>query len=107
MGMFAALARTAVIGDYVATSVTFRTFLAKRPARCAADSGYATLRQAMPRRWAVVTRTRNGIANLWVGRLGRSGRRLAPVLGIVPQSVYRAAARGAARAAEWASILTK
>ena len=94
------------IGD-AATSVTFRAFLVKRPARCAADSGCASLRHAMPRRRMVVTRARNGIAYLWVGRLGRSGRRLALVLGVAPQSVYRAAARGAARAAEWASILTK
>jgi len=98
--------RRIVIGD-AATSVTFRAFLVKRPTRCAADSGCATLRYAMPRRRTVVTGARNGIAHLWVGRLGRSGGRLAPVLGIVPQSVYRAAARGAARAAKWASILTK
>ena len=41
-----------------------------------------------------VTRTREGIAHLWVGALGQSGRRLASVLGVAPQSVYRAAARG-------------
>ncbi len=58
-------------------------------------------------RRADVTRARNGIAYLWVGRLGQSGRRLAPVLGIAPQSVYRAAARGAARAVEWAPILKR
>ena len=50
-------------------------------------------------------RAREGIAHLWVGALGQSGRRLAPVLGVAPQSVYRAAARGAARAAEWAPLL--
>ena len=32
---------------------------------------------------------------------------MAPVLGVAPQSVYRAAARGAARAAEWAPLLHK
>ena len=37
-----------VIGD-AATSVTFRAFLAKRLARCAAGSGCANLRHAMPR----------------------------------------------------------
>jgi len=58
-------------------------------------------------RRAAVTRARDGIAYLWVGRLGESGRRLAPVVGIAPQSAYRAAARGAARAAEWAALLTR
>jgi putative transposase len=56
---------------------------------------------------AAVTRAREGIAHLWVGALGQSGRRLAPVLGVAPQSVYRAAVRGAAQAAEWASLLTR
>ena len=54
-----------------------------------------------------VTRAREGIAHLWVGALGQSGRRLAPVLGVAPQSVYRAAVRGAARAAEWGRLLTR
>jgi len=58
-------------------------------------------------RRAAVTRARDGVAYLWIGRLGESGRRLAPVLGIAPQSAYRAAARGAARAAEWAALLTR
>ncbi len=49
----------------------------------------------------------NAIAYLWVSRLGQSGRRLAPVLGIAPQSVYRAAARGAGKAVEWTPILTR
>jgi len=55
----------------------------------------------------VVTRARDGIAHLWVRKLGQSGRRLAPVLGIAPQSVYRAAARGGTRAAEWARLLAR
>jgi hypothetical protein len=54
-----------------------------------------------------VAQAREGIAHLWIGPLGQSGRRLAPVLGIAPQSVYRAAARGAARAEGWASLLKK
>jgi putative transposase len=58
-------------------------------------------------RRAAVTRARDGIAHLWVGRLGQSGRQLAPILGIAPQSVYRAAARGAARALGWARLLTR
>jgi len=56
---------------------------------------------------AAVTRAREGVAHLWVGALGQSGRRLAPMLGVAPQSVYRAAARGAAQAAEWASLLRR
>jgi putative transposase len=54
-----------------------------------------------------VTRAREGIAHLWVGALGQSGRRLAPLLGVAPQSVYRAAARGAAQAADWAPLLRR
>ncbi len=54
-----------------------------------------------------VTHAREGITHLWVGALGQSGRRLAPVLGVAPQSVYRAAARGAARAVEWAPLLRR
>ena len=43
-----------------------------------------------------VTRARAGIAYLWVEHLGRSGRQLAPVLGLRPAAVYKAAARGQA-----------
>jgi putative transposase len=39
-------------------------------------------------RRAAVPRARTAIASLWVGKFGQSGRRLAPVLGIAPQSVY-------------------
>ena len=58
-------------------------------------------------RRAAVAHAREGIAHLWVGFLGQSGRRLAPVLGVAPQSVYRAAARAAAQKEEWASILER
>jgi REP element-mobilizing transposase RayT len=54
-----------------------------------------------------VTHAREGIAHLWVGALGQSGRRLAPLLGVAPQSVYRAAARGAAGAVEWTPLLRR
>jgi hypothetical protein len=54
-----------------------------------------------------VIRAREGIAHLWIAVLGQSGRRLAPVLGVAPQSVYRAAARGAAQATEWGAILDR
>jgi hypothetical protein len=39
--------------------------------------------------------------------LGEAVRRLAPLLGVVPQSIYRAAPRGAARAAEWALLVIR
>ncbi len=50
---------------------------------------------------------REGIAYLWTVVLGHPGRPLAPVLGIRPQNVYRAAAHGRAAAKEWARVLTK
>ncbi len=52
------------------------------------------------------SRARAGIAYLWTTVLGHPGRPLAPVLGVRPQNVYRAAAQGATAAAEWAAILT-
>ncbi|MBI4536809.1 MAG: hypothetical protein HY712_02500 [candidate division NC10 bacterium] len=58
-------------------------------------------------RRTAVTHAREGIAHLWIGALGRSGRQLAPLMGVAPQSVYRAAARGAARAAGWARLLER
>jgi REP element-mobilizing transposase RayT len=48
-----------------------------------------------------VSQARAGIAYWWVERLGQSGRALAPVLGLHPAVVYKAARRGAARAAVW------
>ncbi|HSC69933.1 MAG TPA: hypothetical protein VLH58_01180 [Candidatus Methylomirabilis sp.] len=39
--------------------------------------------------------------------LGGTGLWLALVLAVTPQSVYRAAVRGAARAAEWARLITR
>jgi len=52
-----------------------------------------------------VTRARAGIAYWWSEGLGHSGRALAPVLGISPQAVYQAVARGRAGAAEWKRLL--
>jgi putative transposase len=51
------------------------------------------------------TRARAGIAYLWTEVLGRPGRPLAPVLGIFPAAVYKAARRGAAEAAAWQRLL--
>ncbi|MBI2164351.1 MAG: transposase, partial [candidate division NC10 bacterium] len=58
-------------------------------------------------RTPAVTRARAGIAYLWVERLGRPGRPLAPVLGLHPAVVYQAARRGAAQAQEWQRLLGK
>lgn len=52
-----------------------------------------------------LTRARQGIAYCWIEVLGRPGRPLAPVLGIRPQNVYRAAMRGREAHAEWRRIL--
>ena len=54
-----------------------------------------------------MTRARAGIAYLWVERLGRPGRPLAPALGLHPAVVYQAARRGMAQAREWDRLLAK
>ena len=59
-----------------------------------------TLLQGGSRRLAA-SRAREGIAYLWLTVWGRSGRQLAAVLGIGPQSVYKAAQRGAQDRAAW------
>ena len=51
------------------------------------------------------TRARAGIAYLWVDLLGRSGRALAPHLGVHPSAIPKAARRGALAAAEWRRLL--
>jgi REP element-mobilizing transposase RayT len=48
-----------------------------------------------------LSRSREGLSYLWVEVLGRSGRQLAEALGIRPESVYKAARRGAIGGAEW------
>lgn len=55
-----------------------------------------------PRR---ASRARAGIAYLWTEVLGHPGRPLAPILGIRPQNVYRAATQGRTAAAEWTRVL--
>ena len=45
-------------------------------------------------RRAPATQARTGIAYLWVEVLGHPARPLAPILGVQPQAVYQAAARG-------------
>lgn len=50
---------------------------------------------------ARVSRVREGVAHLWVEYLGRSGRAVASVLAIRPESVYKAARRGQQQALRW------
>jgi REP element-mobilizing transposase RayT len=75
-------------------------------ARVCAHVGIAPRALAAAGRTAAASRARVGIAYLWLSVLGHPGRPLAPVLGIRPQNVYRAAALGASNAAEWAELLT-
>ncbi|MBP2671496.1 MAG: transposase of ISPca5, Tnp [candidate division NC10 bacterium] len=56
-------------------------------------------------RTPTLTRARAGIAYLWVEVLGRSGRALAPALGVHPSAIPKAARRGARAAAEWRRVL--
>ena len=58
-------------------------------------------------RRAPLSRAREAIAYLWTEVLGRPGRPLAPALGIRPQSLYEAAARGKERAPEWNRLLRR
>jgi hypothetical protein len=53
------------------------------------------------------SRAREGIAYLWLTVWGRSGRQLAPVLGIGPQAVYKAAQRGQQDPNEWDRLVRK
>jgi hypothetical protein len=50
---------------------------------------------------------RAGIAYLWVEVLGRAGRPLAPLLGVRPAAIPKAAQRGAATAPRWRTLLQK
>ncbi len=56
-------------------------------------------------RRSAVSHARNGIAYLWVEVLGHPGRPLASLLGVRPQAVYQAVARGQAAHAEWDRLL--
>jgi putative transposase len=50
-------------------------------------------------------RAREGIVYLWVEVYGRSGRQLAPWLGVSTQSVYKAGGRGRSAPQEWQELL--
>jgi putative transposase len=74
-------------------------------ARVCAQVGMAPLALAAGGRTSQASRARAGIAYLWLTVLGHPGRPLAPVLGIRPQNVYRAAAQGRVAAAAWERLL--
>jgi len=57
-------------------------------------------------RTQVLTRARAGLAYLWVEVLGRSGRALAPTLGVHPSAIPKAARRGARAAAMWRTLVS-
>jgi len=57
-------------------------------------------------RTPTLTRARAGVAYLWVEVLGRSGRALAPSLGVHPSAIPKAVRRGALAAGEWRRLLS-
>lgn len=56
---------------------------------------------------AVPSRAREGVASLWTTVLGRPGPALAGLLGVRPQSIYAAAARGRTARTHWDTIADK
>ena len=76
-------------------------------ARVCRQVGIAPTHLAAGNRRPAASRARKGIAYLWTTVLGHPGRPLAPVLGIRPQNVYRAAAQGQAGRTEWERLLAK
>jgi REP element-mobilizing transposase RayT len=58
-------------------------------------------------RWTALQRARAGIAYLWVEVLGHPGRPLAMALGVSPQAVYQAVARGRETRTEWERVLKR
>jgi putative transposase len=73
---------------------------------CAAVGIQPEALQGSGRRPAV-TQARAGLAYLWVGVLGHSGRPLAAPLGIRPAAVYKAVRRGGATPARWLRLLAE
>jgi putative transposase len=53
----------------------------------------------------VARQAREGIAYIWVEAGGRSGRELAPLVGVSSQAIYKAAARGRTRGECWQQVL--
>ena len=58
-------------------------------------------------RRTALQRARAGIAYLWVAVLGHPGRPLGPPLGVSPQAVYQAVARGKETPTEWEGLLKR
>ena len=58
-------------------------------------------------RRAALQRARARIAYLWVEVLGHPARPLAQFLGVSPQAVYQAVARGRETRAEWERVLKR
>lgn len=56
-------------------------------------------------RLPAVCRAREGFAYRWIEYLGRSGRQLAQAVGIRPESIYKAARRGAREPVRWQQLL--
>jgi REP element-mobilizing transposase RayT len=74
-------------------------------ARVCRHVGLSPTQLAAGGRTAPASRAREGLAYLWVERLGHPGRPLAPLLGTSPQAVYQAVRRGQAARAEWDPLL--
>ena len=84
-----------------------RVPLAKLLAQVCAAVGIAPETLAGGGRPAALSRAREGIAYLWTGVLGRPGRPLAAVLGVRPQAIYAAAARGRTAREKWDRLREK
>ncbi|HEX7550922.1 MAG TPA: hypothetical protein VF579_10120 [Candidatus Methylomirabilis sp.] len=82
-----------------------RLALAALVARVCQHVGMPPAHLTAGNRLPAATRARAGIAYPWVARLGHPGRPLAVVLGVRPQAVYQAVARGRAARAEWDQLL--
>ena len=75
-------------------------------ARVCQHVGLPPAHLAAGNRRPAASRAREGIAYLWTTVLGHPGHPLAPVLGIRPQNVYRAAAQAQAAGAAWERLLS-
>jgi REP element-mobilizing transposase RayT len=74
-------------------------------ARVAKSEGVQVERLMGAGRPRAISRVRQAIAFLWVEELGRSGRALARELGVRPEAIYYAAAKGRVGAVGWRKLL--
>ena len=88
-----------------ATPALSRISLATLRTRVCRHVGVASTALPGGGRTPALTRARAGMAYLWVDVLGRSGRALAPALGVHPSAIPKAARRGARTAAAWRRLL--